>query len=182
MTRGNMIKQVSKNLLILFILLFGGGALIAQDSSTNVASTKADWSVFTSNNPKQCWGVSAPILPPKNTRDGRMVSVKRSDILLFVSYDPSNGISGQLSFTGGYPFDEDSRVDVNVDGQRFQMFTSGEWAWAATDEIDKEIITAMKRGAKAVITGRSSRGTKTEDTFSLKGFTAAVEDASKRCK
>ena len=47
---------------------------------------------------------------------------------------------------------------------------------------DKEIITAMKRGAKAVITGRSSRGTKTEDTFSLKGFTAAVEDASKRCK
>ena len=91
-----------------------------------------------------------------------MVSVKRSDILLFVSYDPSNGISGQLSFTGGYPFDEDSRVDVNVDGQRFQMFTSGEWAWAATDEIDKEIITAMKRGAKAVITGRSSRGTKTE--------------------
>ena len=47
---------------------------------------------------------------------------------------------------------------------------------------DKKMIQAMKRGAKATLTGRSSRGTKTEDTFSLKGFTAAVEDASKRCK
>ena len=177
-----MIKQVSKNLLILLILLFGGGSLIAQDSSNNVASTQADWSVFTSDNPRQCWGVSKPILPPKNTRDGRMVSVKRSDILLFVSYEPGKGIYGQLSFTGGYPFEEDSSVDVNIDGKRYQMFTNGEWAWAASDEIDKEMIQAMKRGAKAVITGRSSRGTKTEDTFSLKGFTAAVDDASKRCK
>ena len=177
-----MIKQVSKNLLILFIFLFGGSSLIAQDSTTNVASTQADWSVFTSNNPRQCWGVSAPILPPKNTRDGRMVSVKRSDILLFVSYIPGSGIKGQISFTGGYPFDDGSNVDVNIDGTRYQMFTNGEWAWAPTDEVDKKMIQAMKRGAKATLTGRSSRGTKTEDTFSLKGFTAAVEDASKRCK
>ncbi len=48
-------------------------------------------------------------------------------------------------------------------------------------EVQK-MVQAMKRGAKATLTGRSSRGTKTEDTFSLKGFTAAVEDASKRCK
>ena len=41
-----MVKQVSKNLLILFILLLSGGALYAQDSSTNVASTQADWVVF----------------------------------------------------------------------------------------------------------------------------------------
>ena len=182
MTRGNMVKQVSKNFLIPFILLFCGGALYAEDISTNVSSTNFDWSVFTSDSPRQCWGVSKPIVPSKNTRDGRMVSVKRSDILLFVSYDPGKGIYGQLSFTGGYPFEEDSSVDVNIDGKRYQMFTSGEWAWAASDEADKEMIQAMKRGAKAVITGRSSRGTKTEDTFSLKGFTAAVDDASKRCK
>ena len=47
-----MIKQVSKNLLILFIFIFGGSPLIAQDSSTNVASTQTDWSVFTSDNPR----------------------------------------------------------------------------------------------------------------------------------
>jgi hypothetical protein len=40
----------------------------------------------------------------------------------------------------------------------------------------------MKKGAKAILTANSSRGTKTQDTFSLLGFTAAVEDAEKRCK
>jgi hypothetical protein len=39
----------------------------------------------------------------------------------------------------------------------------------------------MKRGENAIVTGISSRGTTTEDKFSLLGFTAAVEDAEKRC-
>ena len=54
-------------------------------------------------------------------------------------------------------------------------------AWSASDQEDAKIITAMKRGAEATVTGFSSRGTKTEDTFSLFGFTAAVEDAETRC-
>jgi hypothetical protein len=32
-----------------------------------------------------------------------------------------------------------------------------------------------------VISAQSARGTLTKDTFSLLGFTAAVEDAEKRC-
>jgi hypothetical protein len=39
----------------------------------------------------------------------------------------------------------------------------------------------MKRGAEAVVTGVSGRGTTTIDTFSLLGFTAAIEDAETRC-
>ena len=39
----------------------------------------------------------------------------------------------------------------------------------------------MKIGVKAVITGISKRGTQTKDTISLIGFTAALQDAEKRC-
>jgi len=39
----------------------------------------------------------------------------------------------------------------------------------------------MKRGSEAVVSGVSSRGTKTRDTFSLLGFTASIEDAEARC-
>ena len=67
------------------------------------------------------------------------------------------------------------------DGIKFALFTAGEWAWAGTDEDDQKIINAMKKGAKAVLTAKSRRGTKTQDTFSLMGFTAALEDAEKRC-
>ena len=74
-----------------------------------------------------------------------------------------------------------STVNMNISGNEFELFTEGEWAWPATTADDAKIIAAMKRGADATLTARSSRGTQTKDTFSLLGFTAAVEDAAKRC-
>jgi hypothetical protein len=73
-------------------------------------------------------------------------------------------------------------VNLNIDGQEFELFTEGEWAWPASTADDAKIIAAMKRGADAVLTARSSRGTTTKDTFSLLGYTAAVEEAEKRCE
>ena len=68
-----------------------------------------------------------------------------------------------------------------IGDSEFELFTEGEWAWPATPADDAKIITAMKRGADAVLTARSARGTQTKDSFSLLGFTAAFEDAEKRC-
>jgi hypothetical protein len=62
------------------------------------------------------------------------------------------------------------------------LFTEGEWAWPASAADDAQVLAAMKRGADAVLTARSGRGTVTKDTFSLLGYTAAVEEAEKRCK
>jgi hypothetical protein len=39
----------------------------------------------------------------------------------------------------------------------------------------------MRRGQTAVLTGRSTRGTTTRDTFSLFGLTAATDEAQRRC-
>ena len=64
--------------------------------------------------------------------------------------------------------------------RRSSFLPRGEWAWPASTADDTRIIAAMKRGAEAVLTARSSRGTQTKDTFSLLGFTAAVEEAEKR--
>ena len=155
------------------------GAAFAQESNNRVAA-HTDWSVFEASEPAQCWSVSAP-KEEVNTREGRVVAVKRDAALLFVSYIPSSNVNGQVSFTGGYPFRHGSTVTLNVGGTTFELFTDAEMAWSASDQEDAKIVTAMKRGADAVLTGFSTRGTKTEDTFSLFGFTAAVEDAEKRC-
>ena len=152
---------------------------LAQDSNNRVAA-HTDWSVFEASEPKQCWSVSSP-KETVNTRDGRVVAARRGDILLFISFVPSSGVNGQVSFTGGYPFRDGSTVTLDIGGTKFELFTDGEMAWSASDADDQKIITALKRGADAVLTGVSGRGTQTEDTFSLFGFTAAVEDAEKRC-
>ena len=152
----------------------------AQEQSSNRVAAKTDWSVFVEADPKECWGVSAP-KESVNTRGGRVVAVNRGDILLMVFYRPEAGVNGQVTFTGGYPFADGSTVSVDISGSQFELFTEGEWAWPASAADDAKIITAMKRGASAVLTARSSRGTQTKDTFSLLGFTAAIEDAETRC-
>lgn len=156
------------------------GMAAAQEQSTNRVAAKTDWSVFVEDNPTECWGVSTP-KETVNSRDGRVVAVNRGQTLLMVFYRPSAGAKGQVAFTGGYPFASGSTVNMEISGSTFELFTEGEWAWPATADDDAKIITAMKRGATAVLSGRSGRGTDTKDSFSLLGFTAAVEDAAKRC-
>lgn len=155
-------------------------AASAQEQSTNRVAAETDWSVFVEDNPTECWGVSTP-KNSENSKDGRVVAVNRGQTLLMVFYRPSAGAKGQVAFTGGYPFASGSTVNMNISGSSFELFTEGEWAWPATTADDAKIITAMKRGADAVLSGRSGRGTATKDSFSLLGFTAAVDDAAKRC-
>ena len=164
----------------LIAMLGTATAVTAQEESTNRVATETAWSVFVEDDPVECWGVSAPE-KTVNTRDGNVVAVQRGDILLFVTFRPENSVSGEISFTGGYPFDNGSTVSLDVGGQTFELFTDGEWAWPASEEDDTGIVNAMKNGSDAVLTGRSSRGTRTEDTFSLMGFTAAIEEAGRRC-
>jgi len=162
------------------ILMLAAMPAAAQEESTNRVAAKTDWSVFVEDNPKECWGVSAP-KETVNTRDGRVVQVRRGEILLFVTFRPGAGAAGEVAFTGGYPFADGSTATVDIGGEEFEMFTDGEWAWPASPEEDAEIVEAMKQGVEAKITAVSSRGTTTEDTFSLMGFTAAMEDAETRC-
>ena len=107
--------------------------------------------------------------------------MRRGDILLFVTHRPGADVSGEVAFTGGYPFAEGSTVSLEIGDARFELFTEGEWAWPASEGDDAKITTAMKRGSLAIVTARSSRGTQTRDTFSLLGFTAAIEEAEARC-
>jgi hypothetical protein len=155
-------------------------ATTAQETSTNQVATNTAWSVFEDTDPRECWAVSAPT-ETVNTRDGRVVAVRRGDILLMTFFRPDADVQGQITFTGGYPFANGSTVNMKIGDDSFELFTEGEWAWPATVEDDAKILAAMKRGVDAVLTARSTRGTQTKDTFSLLGYTAAVEEAEKRC-
>lgn len=151
---------------------------LAQEAASAVASVN-DWTVFVDAGRKECWGVSKP-KETVNSKDGKPVSVRRGDIMLFVTF--RSGKSGEIAFTGGYPFAPGSTVGVDIDGKKFEMFTDGEWAWTGSAEDDAKLIAALKAGTKAVLSARSGRGTQTRDSFSLRGFTAAMDDAAKRCK
>jgi len=160
-------------------LLLLTGFVHAQES-TNRVDAKTDWSVFVEDGPTECWVVSAP-KSTVNTKEGKIVAVNRGDILFFVSFRPGTNVKGEISFTGGYTFKEGTTVNMRIGSASYELFVDGEWAWPASEAEDAKIATSMKRGSSAILTALSSRGTKTEDTFSLLGFTAALEEAERRC-
>jgi len=175
-----MVSRIARGFAGALLVLAASGVQ-AQQTSTNQVAAKTDWSVFEDKSPKECWAVSKP-KETINSKDGRVVAVKRGEILLMTFFRPEAGVKGQVTFTGGFPFASGSTVTASIDGSNYELFTEGEWAWPASTADDGKIIAAMKRGATAVLQARSGRGTLTKDTFSLSGFTAAYEEAEKRCK
>lgn len=178
-----MMKRIS---VALFgaVTAFGASTLAAQAQTaqqTKCISAKTDWSVCVWESPKECWGTSAP-KESVNSKGGRPVQVRRGDTMVFVTYRPGSGARGEVSFTPGYGFAKGAQVRVEIGSDKFQLYTDGEWAWPANPNDDAALLAAMKKGNEAVFYAQSARGTDTKDTFSLRGFTAAVEEAEKRCK
>lgn len=161
-------------------LALSGMTAQAQEQSSNLVAEKTDWSVFEGENPRECWSVAIPD-NSVITENGRVVAATRGDILLMVLYRPEANAIAQVTFNGGYTFESGSKVNINIAGASFDLFTDGEWAWPENVSEDAKIVAAMKKGADATVTGKSSRGKNTKDMFSLRGFTAALEEAQKRC-
>ena len=164
------------------LALICAGPALAQSAERVAAHT--DWSVFVASDPKECYIVSPPTKSVAR-RDGKTAEVQRGDIRLFVSFRPGENVSNEVSFTSGYPFDGGTKVGLSVGTDSFTL-TPGdgdaeEWAWTSPSD-DSRVVAALRKGASANVSGTSSRGTTTEDTFSLMGFTAAVEDAAARCQ
>ncbi|RMH43438.1 MAG: hypothetical protein D6688_09065 [Alphaproteobacteria bacterium] len=174
-------KSVIKAALVGLALSLPASGAFAQGVSDSRVATMADWAVFVESNPTECWIVSTP-KESVHTRGGRRVSVRRGDIYLLVTFMPSKNVKGQVSFVGGYPFAKNNPVKIEIDGKSYMLpAIDGEIAWPANESEDAKLVAAMKKGVKAYVIGQSQRGTITKDTFSLVGFTAAVEEAAKRC-
>ena len=136
--------------------------------------------MFTADRPKECWGVSSP-KSSETTRGGKPATVNRDDVLFFVTYRPGGGANGEISFTGGYTFAPKSTATLDLNGTKYELFTDGQWAWPRTPADDSGLLAALKNGSEATVTAHSVRGTQTKDIFSLIGFTAAMDEAQKRC-
>ncbi len=105
---------------------------------------------------------------------------KRGEVFFFVTRWEENG-RDVVSISGGYSFQADSRVKVEVDGGIFEFFTQGEMAWAKNQAADEGVVRTLQTGKSMAVKGVSRRGTKTTDTYSLKGAAEAYQSIVKEC-
>jgi invasion protein IalB len=180
-----MIRQVARAASL--AVLAGAAAVTAATpavAQTERVAVHTDWSVFNPTNPRECY-IASPPTASVARRDGQVVQVDRGEIRLFVTFRPDENVAAEVSYTSGYPIREGSGVRLVVNGETFDLSSgTGEgdrWAWPASPAEDARLIAAFRRGSDARVTAVSARGTTTEDTFSLMGFTAALNDAEGRC-
>ena len=60
--------------------------------------------------------------------------------------------------------------------------TEDDGAWVKNTGEESQMVDAMRKGTSFVITSESSRGTKTTDTYSLKGISEALDKVAAECK
>ena len=81
----------------------------------------------------------------------------------------------------GYNYNLDKEISLKIDNTTFLLYSTKDSPETAWTDDDDEVIYAMKKGLKLTLTGESSRGTTTNDIYTLKGFTAAINQLNKDC-
>lgn len=158
-------------LSVLFLASFEAHA-----GEPRLIGTYGDWAayIFIEDGNKVCYMASQPKKDEGNYS-------KRGDIFALLTHRPAEGTRNVFSYITGYTYKPGSDATVKVDGDRFVLFTQDETAWTPDAASDNKLAEAIKKGSKMVVTGTSSRGTLTTDTFSLKGSSSAHEAISKEC-
>lgn len=135
-----------------------------------------DWDAYVlqEGNSRICYMLSVPTdMEPKN--------VRRGEVYFLVTHRPADNIRDEVSVITGYTYAPDSTVTARIDRNEYELFTRDDGAWLREPGDESRMVQAMKRGERMIVVGNSNRGTRTTDTYSLFGFTAAHNAISERC-
>lgn len=162
------------------VLLASTTVALAQNAEP--IGTFSQWNAYTytDSDGKSCYIASQP----QSSKYDREISGRDPVFFLVttrISNDPSKTVRNEASTIIGYPFKADSSVTVDVDGQKFTMFTSEDNAWFNDRQSEATFVEAMKAGSTMTVEGTSGRGTLTTDTYSLSGVTAGLDAVAKAC-
>ncbi|MFH1158470.1 MAG: invasion associated locus B family protein [Pseudomonadota bacterium] len=135
-----------------------------------------DWNVYTflDGGKKVCFMSGQPRKQEGNYK-------KRGEAFFFVTHWFGEGNKNVVSVSNGYSFKEGAPATVSTGGREFSLFTRDEMAWTENQEEDDALVALLQKESSLVVMGTSSRGTKTTDTYSLKGSAAAWREMTKEC-
>jgi hypothetical protein len=138
-----------------------------------------DWGAYsaTSGGRKVCYALAKPnseaTVPPNRPRDPAYA---------FVSTRPSENVRNEISIVVGYPLKPGSEAGVDIGSAKYVMYTQGDGAWIKNAAEEARMVEAMRKGSDMIVTGESSRGTKSTDRYGLKGLSQALDRVAQECK
>jgi invasion protein IalB len=101
---------------------------------------------------------------------------------MFVSTRPAEKVKNEVSAIVGYPQKPGADTSAAVGSESFAMYTQNDGAWIKNAAEEAKLVSAMRKGNDLVLKSESTRGTKTTDTYSLKGLPQALDKVAEECK
>src|ERR1700691_1741941 len=164
-----------------------------------LVASYGDWSVFPS--PAGESPIFYNFAPPKHRAPA---DIKRDPAYAFISERPSERVRNEVSFIMGFevsapPPASDAKDKKKPDAKErksrnevvsptavigdaeFELLPKGNDVWVKNAAEESQLIDEMRRGAKLTIKAASKKGTVTIDSYSLTGFSQAIDRALKDC-
>ncbi|MCE3232002.1 MAG: uncharacterized protein K0R98_259 [Rickettsiaceae bacterium] len=156
----------------LFVLL----ACVLPFSANAQVKDKAfkDWAVYSTElqGKKICYIASFPT--------GKTGNYKKRDQPYFLVTKIGQGVF-EVSASSGFDYKVKSDISLDIQGNKYKMFTKGDLAWAADNKQDNKIIEFMRKKNSMSVRGTSLKGTYAVDKYSLAGFGAAFDRMNDIC-
>ena len=138
-----------------------------------------DWGAYkaTPDGKPVCFALSKPTSAVTDPA-GR----NRDPSYAFVSTRPAEKVKNEVSVIVGYPQKPGHDASATIGSASYVMYTQNDGAWVKNAAEEAQMVAAMRRGSELVIKSESTRGTKTTDTYSLKGISDALDKVAEECK
>ncbi len=138
-----------------------------------------DWGAYTATpgGKKVCFALAKP-----TTATTDPVGRPRDPSYAFVSTRPAEKVKNEVSVIVGYPQKPGTDASAAIGTANYVMYTQNDGAWVKNAAEEAQMVDAMRKGTDLVVKSESGRGTKTTDTFTLKGLAQALEKVAAECK
>jgi len=138
-----------------------------------------DWGAYraTPGGKKICFALAKPT-SATSVPAGR----NRDPSYAFVSTRPAEKVRNEVSVIVGYPQKPGHDATAVIGSNTYTMYTQNDGAWIKNAAEEAQMVETMRKGADLVVKSESARGTKTTDTFSLKGIAQALDKVADECK
>jgi invasion protein IalB len=160
----------------------------AAEVKPNLVASFGDWGVY--QTPGAKGRVCYTLAQPKDRAPGEL---KRDPAYAFISDRPGEGVRNEISFIMGFEVANASDVEsakaktpaktsvASVGDENFELLAKAGNLWVKNAARESLLIDEMRKGAKLQVKAPSKKGNVTTDTYSLTGFSQALDRLQKDC-
>jgi len=138
-----------------------------------------DWGAYkaTPDGKKVCFALAKP-----SSATTEPAGRPRDPSYAFVSSRPAEKVKNEVSVIVGYTQKPSFDATAAIGSASYVMYTQNDGAWVKNAAEEAQMVDTLRKGANLVVKSESGRGTKTTDTYMLKGLAEALDKVAAECK